>query len=59
MQFEQLPGRQPVFAVKFNRRYRVDLPLGSMIVTALPVDGSNVYPAEATIVENDERSVLR
>ena len=44
-------------AVKFSRTYRA-LVAGRVIVTVLPVEGLNVYPVGATIVEKPDPSVL-
>jgi hypothetical protein len=46
-----------VFAVKFSRTYRA-LADGNVIVAVLPVEGLNVYPADPTIVEKSDPSVL-
>jgi hypothetical protein len=54
---ETCPAGHPVLAVKFSRTYRA-LVTGKVIVTVLPVEGLNVYPADATIVAKLEASVL-
>ncbi len=46
-----------MLAVKFSRTYRA-LAAGKVIVTVLPVEGLNVYPADPTIVANVEPSAL-
>ena len=55
---ETCPAGQPVFAVKFSRRYRSLTADGRLIVTALPVAGLNVYPADGTSVVQLFPSVL-
>src|ERR1700731_2277366 len=54
---ETCPAGHPVLAVKFSRTYRA-LAAGKVIVTVFPVEGSNVYPADPTIVGNVEPFVL-
>jgi hypothetical protein len=49
---------QPVLAVKLSSTYWALVPDGRLIVTVLPVDGLNVYPADATIWLNEEPLVL-
>jgi hypothetical protein len=39
----------PVLPVKLSSTYWALVPAGRLTVTVLPVDGLNVYPAEATI----------
>jgi hypothetical protein len=41
---------QPVLPLKSSSRYRSLVPDGSGMVTVLPVDGLNVYPADPTSV---------
>src|SRR4029077_8987412 len=40
---------QPVLPVKLSSTYRALVPDGRLIVTVLPVDGLEVYPAEPAI----------
>jgi hypothetical protein len=49
---------QPVLAVKDSSTYWALVPDGRLIVTVLPVDGLNVYPADPTIWLNVESLVL-
>jgi hypothetical protein len=49
---------QPVLAVKDSSTYWALVPDGRLIVTVLPVDGLNVYPAEPTIWLNEDPLVL-
>jgi hypothetical protein len=46
-----------VLPVKFNRRYRHET-AANVIVTVFPLVGSNVCPADPTIVENEDPSLL-
>jgi hypothetical protein len=51
---ESCAADQPVLAVKLSSTYSALVPDGRLIVTVLPVDGLNVYPADATIWLNVE-----
>ena len=51
------PAAHPVFAVMFTRTYLAVTGLNVIVTVLLLAFGSNVYPAELTIVEKFEPSV--